>query len=172
MIRIALLLFALCATPSAVRAQAEAPDVDEYAVWSAVLDSLMGALDTMVVRDSVFMGHSTLEESVLRVSARSGMEHRVDSAAMADFLRPDRPGARLEARFSTRRPVVLVRGPIGADRVLVFLSRAGFDPQRRRAVVRTAMTCGDLCGEGNLFALEREPGGRWKIVWTRRTWIS
>jgi hypothetical protein len=133
----------------------------------------MGALDTMVVRDSVFVGHSTLEESVLRRSARSGMEHRVDAAAMADFLRPDRPGARLEARFSTRRPVVLVRGRTGAGRErLVFLSRVGFDPQRRRAVVRTAMRCGDLCGEGDLFALEREPGGRWKIVWTRRAWIS
>ncbi len=133
MIRIVLLLLAFCARPAAARAQAEAPDADEYAVWSAVLDSLMGTLDTVVVRDSVSVGHSTLDESVLRLSARSGMEHRVDSAAMADFLRPNRPGVRLEARFSTRRPVVLVRGRTGAGRErLVFLSRVGFDPQRRR----------------------------------------
>jgi hypothetical protein len=59
----------------------------------------------------------------------------------------------------------LVEKMIGPARglVVVHLSRVGFDVEHRRAVVYLAMSCGNLCGAGEIIELRRDRQS-WSIV--------
>lgn len=173
----ALLMLAAACVPMQARTPARGPDADEYAVWSAVLDSLMPGSADVRLLDTAFVIPLMVKGSI--TGRDGGRTPRLDAAAVDDFLRRNGSGVRLEARFSTRRPVVLVRTPAGDDWTgversphLVLVSRPGFDRRRRRAIVSTAMTCGVLCGQGNLFELERGPDGRWKVSRVEDTYYS
>ena len=173
---IALILLALCASPAALRAQPEAPDADEYAVWSAVLDSLAPGADRVRLVDSTFI--LSVKEIPDTLMLGIGRSAGLDSAAVVDLLRRNVSRVRMEARFSGRRPVVLVRPPPGElpagmkEPHLIFISLPGFDPAQRKAVVTTATACPGLCGHGHVFELERDPGGAWRVVRMEDTWAS
>ncbi|MFL5538796.1 MAG: hypothetical protein ACJ8J0_07365, partial [Longimicrobiaceae bacterium] len=53
-------------------------------------------------------------------------------------------------------------------RSLHALSRPGFDPERRRAVMMTATGCGGFCADQRIVLLARDDRGwhvtRWEIV--------
>lgn len=174
---IALVLLALLAAPAALRAQPGAPDADEYAVWSAVLDSLAPGADHVRLLDSAFVISSMRksDEQILR----GATDPPLDSAAVGDYLRRNGSGVRLESRFSGRRPVVLVRTPgddwstLVKDPHVILVARPGFDLARTRAVVTTITSCASTwCGRGYMFELARDPGGGWRVVRMRETWIS
>ncbi|HEX8696169.1 MAG TPA: hypothetical protein VF746_27375 [Longimicrobium sp.] len=70
-------------------------------------------------------------------------------------------------RFYARYP-----GARGASGGFHYLSRVGFDAERRRAAVQTGTQCHYLCGHGNVVVLKRSPEGRWRIVGMAPTWVS
>ncbi len=163
MTRIALLLFALCAMPAAARAQAEAPDAEEYAVWSAVLEQVHGrGLRRARVQDSTEMvAVDTVREAAM-------VRWLTGSTELADSLRArvTRPAAIDARRLRVRRPCIVEREAEG--RYLITFSRVAFDAERRRALVHAFASCGMLCGNGGLVLLEKDAGGRWRY----RTHVS
>lgn len=176
---IALILFALCAAPAALRAQREAPDADEYAVWSAVLDSAAQWASVVRVVDSAFVLEVAIGQRNDLMMA-DGMAYRgFDSAAIADFVERNARGVRLERRFSTRREIGLVRPDLRSEvplslngTHLVYLSRPGFNAGRTRAVVSIAVYCGVWCGQGSFYELQRDPGGVWRVMRRYGSWVT
>ncbi len=57
------------------------------------------------------------------------------------------------------------------SRGFVELSRVGFDPYRRQALVYAGWSCGGLCGQGNMIVLEKRDTG-WKVVSKETLWVS
>jgi len=51
------------------------------------------------------------------------------------------------------------------------LSAPGYSWDNRRAIVRSAVECGYLCGYGRVYILEKD-GPDWKIVEIIDTWES
>jgi len=169
---------ALLAAAGSVRAQVEAPDAEEYAVWAAVLDSLAPEAREVRLADSAFV----LEVAVgrrndLMVAARMEFT-RFDSAAIESFVVRNARGVRI-GRFSARRPFRLVSTDLDEDFSLrlqgthiVFISRPGFNEGRTRAVLSLAYYCGIWCGQGFVYALEREPGGVWRVARKETLWLT
>jgi hypothetical protein len=54
---------------------------------------------------------------------------------------------------------------------LVTFSRVGFDGDRKHALMFVSMTCGPLCGAGQIVVLERR-WGAWHVIETKRVWVS
>ena len=169
-------LLAMAAASCLAPPRSPAPAADEYAVWSAVLDSLTPGADQVRLVDSTFI--LSVKEIPDTLMLGIGRSAGLDSAAVVDLLRRNVSRVRMEARFSGRRPVVLVRPPPGElpagmkEPHLIFISLPGFDPARRKAVVTTATACPAICGLGHVFELERDPGGAWRVVRMEDTWAS
>lgn len=159
--------------PARAQVPPEEPDPDEYAIWSAVLDTLEPGADYVRLLDIAVVPSSTGQPPGWRPTPR------LDSFAVDDFRTLHTSGVRLDSRFSTRQRIVLVRARTAdGDPELVIrphlirLDRPAFDRRRRRAVVTTTTSCETLCGRGHRFELERQPDGRWKITRLEVAWIS
>ena len=175
---IALILLALCASPAALRAQTEAPDADEYAVWSAVLDSVMPGEPSAWLADSAFNRDIVVGERTELIMAGSMSRHRFDSTAVADFLRRSSAGVRLRP-FPAARPFRLVKTESGEEFTsrmqgphLAVFSRPGFSRDHARAVIAVATYCGAWCARGSVYELAREPGGGWRITRGATVWVT
>jgi len=177
---LSLVLLTACAPPHPSPA---APDRDEVAIYGLVTDSVLDtAGDPFVV-----MAESTL---VVRMKAPevAAWAARLDStfpaAAIRDFEARNRtpvvvPGATASGKrirhlrlgsFDPERDrdsAYVLRGyePV---RSLHVLSRPGFDPERRRAVMATATGCGGFCADTRIVLLARDARGwhviRWEVV--------
>jgi hypothetical protein len=54
---------------------------------------------------------------------------------------------------------------------IISLSRVGFDPSLREAIISTSFVCGFLCGTGRLYTL-RKKWGRWEVISNPIVWVS
>jgi len=93
-------------------------------------------------------------------------------AARLDALRQEAAGARAPAGVG-RLEAALVPAPLHLQRpnedcALLTLSTPVFAGEA--AFVELAYVCGSVCGNGNLYALERRDG-RWQVVGVADTWI-
>ncbi|MFL5383832.1 MAG: hypothetical protein ACJ8GN_15030 [Longimicrobiaceae bacterium] len=160
-----------------------AVDRDEAAIYSLVTDSVLDtAGDPFVV-----MAESTVvtERYASRLAESAiGLDSTFPAAALRDFEARNRtPVVVPRTTLSGKRIRHLRLGSFDPDRdrdsvsvlrgyepvrLLHMLSRPGFDPERRRAIVTTGTGCGDLCGETRVVLLARDARGwhvtGWKIV--------
>ena len=151
----------------------EVPTADEYAVWSAAIDSLFGARELrLVVKDQSLSGVEPPREYFVSLRA----DRELLALRDAYILRNRHPAQPRAGRFAADRVRLVPEfgGPMGwAARLLsdgrLFVSRVGFDRGGSRALVMVGYNCGDLCAEGSLLLLERGVDGRWRITSTLMT---
>jgi hypothetical protein len=115
----------------------------------------------------------------------------LSQATLSNYLSQNRESRHLENHFNLKVKTVLInqkevesifkehsmdglgiifeRYP--GSRGLITLSAVGFNPDMTQALVHVALSCGALCGEGNLFLL-RKDNGVWKIQKKIATWVS
>jgi len=156
---IALVLTILCAAPAGARAQGEAPEAEEYAVWSAVLSQVYGRdLRQVRIQDST----ATIVVDTVRDAAM--VRWLTGSTELVDNLRArvTRPATVDRRALRVRRPRIVERD--AEERYVVSFSRVAFDAERRRALVHVSATCGMLCGSGGLLLLEKDGDGRWQFA--------
>lgn len=163
-------LIALLAACSRAEPTLEVPSADEYAVWSAAVDSLFGARHLRLVVRERTMAWNDLPRAYF-ASPRPDPE----LLALRDhYIVRNRHPARLrpgEFRVGGVRLVPDFPDVLGSTADLVFdgrlmVSRVGFDRGGSRALVTVNYNCGDLCGEGSLLVMERGPDGRWRVTAT------
>jgi len=184
-------LAAICALAAGCRAAQEptrpaagaAPVASpEYAVYSAVLDSLYGrgaARPRYVLSDSTVHVRPTMDaaqESAFVRRAFGPLLAAAAAAALPDFrVRSAERVALRAAGFRTRGSVELVSardlGAVRGGTSHISLSRAGFDPDGGRALVYVSRVCGSLCGDGVYVLLERR-GARWVVLKYVVVWES
>ena len=186
-----LLLFAIAAAcaPAGRTSPAGAVDRDEAAVYAVVIDSVLASAEAPFV----VMAESTMVLMVTRDWLEAyvrPLDPAFPESPITDFEARNRAPVAIPPRLSTRTPVRRLRlgtfNPSGGDHDeayaklrtehapaihLYALSRPGFDPERRHAVIATAAGCGGLCGEGQVVLLERGPGG-WRVTARVTTWES
>jgi hypothetical protein len=111
-------------------------------------------------------------------------------AAVADYEARNRAPVALPLSIPARTPIRRLRlatfmpPGVGQDEAYArlrtenapatyfhVLSRPGFDPERRRAILTTGSGCGGLCGHGQTVLLARIPGG-WRVTARDTTWWS
>ena len=150
----------------------EGPSAEEYAVWSAAVDSRFGPRPLLVVREQTYGPEAEMPSDArqLRESSRLSRELVDDYLARNGHPVPVHAG-RLHARSVRLLPEL--QGPAGtvADWVSdgrLTLSRPGFDRGGKRAMVTLTFNCGGLCGGGATLVLERDGSGRWHHTSTMR----
>jgi hypothetical protein len=161
----AILLLAACsgaewASPAGARA-------DEYAVWSAAVNTLFGPQQPWVVVEGQTAGVFGLGPAdVANLRTSSSLSRELLDEYVARNARP----ARVNASRISARGVKLVTGvwrvaqavdPTAIDGTLTF-SRVGFDRGGRRALVAVGYTCGAKCGRGTMLVMERGADRRWR----------
>ena len=159
-----------------------APDVESYAIYSEVIDSLFlgGRSVPITVVDS------TILNPPVRLSPTGPLARMLDSAApglAAALAAATRTQSRLRPAFSARGEVSVVpwtetaaaarRSAAGTDVAdptrpypgagIVSFSAVGFAPDHRTAAVYAEHRCGPLCGGGYVVVVARGPGGRWQV---------
>jgi hypothetical protein len=138
----------------------ERPSADEYAVWSAAVDSRFGPLRLrMVVEERTDLGFLPY------LRGKPELE-----ALAADHVHRNRHPAWVDAGRIRARQVSLVPdlgGLAGSAADLVShgrltVSRVGFDRGGKRALVTLHYWCGARCAEGAMLVMERGADGRWR----------
>ena len=138
---------------------AEAPNAEEYAVWSAALDAQYGSTipryrvieatsgwgDAEWLRTRPGLPGTLLEDYIARNARRARMQVR--------RLHPH------SVRLHPRPPAAAVEG---MKPPWITLSRVGFDRGGTRAMVSVMSDC--FCKGGALMILEREGSGPWKMT--------
>jgi hypothetical protein len=179
-------ILASCALPGPPP-PGSAEDRDEAAVYAVVIDSVLASTEARFV----VVTESTYAFSIARDFLPAEVRHR-DPAfpmeAITDYEARNRAPVALPVLIPARTPIRRLRlatfMPPGVQQdeayarfrienapatYLHVLSRPGFDPARRRAVVTTASGCGGLCGYGQTVLLARIPGG-WRVIARDTTW--
>lgn len=114
-----------------------------------------------VVEDLVRVGEISGTVRVRMNALRRGLKVHVAPDATLKEIFDDRSGngwKQFKANYG------------GASAVHQF-SRVGSDPKSGQALVLWSMSCGALCGSGQLILLKRE-WGIWNIIKDQRLWIS
>lgn len=140
------------------------PTADEYAVYSAVLDSVYTTFkDAYVVVDRTHGPLSTPRgEWVRRLLEPTST---ISTELLDAYSARNVDAAELSAAgFHTTLPVVLVpleTTGVEGERVVQF-SRVGFTADGSEALVHVLFSCGERCGGGGGMRLSRVSGG-WRI---------
>ena len=158
------------------------PDVESYAIYSEVIDSLF------LQRRSapITVVDSTILQPPVRLSPTGPLARMLDSAApgLTEALAAaGRTQIRLRPAFGVAGEVAVMpraetaagarRSPAGRDAAdptrrypgagIVSFSAIGFAPDQRTAALYAEHLCGPLCGGGYVVVLARGSGGRWQI---------
>ncbi|HEX8072226.1 MAG TPA: hypothetical protein VF546_19930 [Pyrinomonadaceae bacterium] len=176
--------------PADLSAPAPARDADAYAVYSHLLEA------EFVWPDVRLLVIERRTESMGPLAAESLGEPGSCFAPVAlpetirDYLSVNGRGRqRLQAAFRLPVPYELVGqeelaglGPKDVDVFwthfnarypgapgLLTLSAVGFNEERTQAIVYATHACGDACGGGTYYVLERRSGG-WEVVRRRMAW--
>lgn len=95
-----------------------------------------------------------------------------------DFSAKSCTVGRLSTTFHTDLPRIFInpeatgfRQTFPGARVIISLSRVGFDSTLHEAIVSSAFVCGMLCGEGRRHIL-RKTRGKWVVVQSLVVWVS
>jgi hypothetical protein len=187
------LYLALCMIPLAQCARAgtekfqltsiDSAPTRQDSVWIAVLNTHSSAL--LLVSDSTYGASRFGAADSTGLRAFSPFVADVDASLIADFVsrnasREEIDLARLRA-LQPSRSIALITLPElrstrkdpdtgalrfdrypGADGVM-SLSKAGFDPTGRHALVHVKWNCGGRCGSTGLILLSRSLSGTWQI---------
>lgn len=189
------LALVLVAAPAA-RSQSSFED-DEYEVYSALISQRFVREKTkqLVILKETAKQFSPAEnaEDVRPMKARIP---EVSESALDDFAKKNKQVSTLERRFKFKVKYVLISDEEldgffkdgfpgeGFERSwkqfyekypgspgYIWLSRAGFDKEKREAVVYVGYMCEQLCGGGVYLRLVRKDDG-WKVEQSAGIWVS
>ncbi len=162
-------------------------DRDELAVYAALVDQVFATRrGAIVVADSVGGGHwpQGIREARLDSATVAGMETDFRERNRTTITFPAETGASHSVTvYASREVLVLEDGGRLHGGYAVFVrrfpgvpgyhtvSRPGFGPARRFALVTTSFYCGPLCADGGYVLLERRPDG-WHVLSNRTLWVS
>jgi hypothetical protein len=173
---------------------------EEYAVYDAVLGSSFARkMVTFDAPDEIKMfaitNRTSSDRSLWRLDGLTWQgakpeEVEISSDTLEDYEAKNATVYQLERSFDLGISYSLVRAEwarrVGSgtreDRQafyraypdsggVVTLSRVGFDPTRRQALVLVQHTCGDVCGTGHYVVLVNKDG-RWQVYAIGRAWTA
>lgn len=181
-----LFVFAACGDDDAPVVPAGNVDDDEYAVWSATLDSMViWEKDDFVVLRSGTDGY-VLDDSAMASYLRGQL--KVPDEALQQYAQRNKQGALIERKLDisvdyallTEADIESILSLGGYDGLyrryahcngVTTLSRVGFNATRSTAVVYISMTPGYLAGSGWAVLL-RKISGRWEVISSTIIWVS
>jgi len=143
------------------------PRADEYAVWSAAVNTLFGPQQPWVVvegQTAGVFGRGPADVANLRTSpgvSRELLDEYVARNAQPVRVNASRISARGVKLVTPAWRVARAVDPTAIDGTLT-LSRVGFDRGGGRALVAVGYTCGAKCGRGTMLVMERGADGRWR----------
>jgi hypothetical protein len=149
------------------RSAMERPTAEEYAVWSAAASPRVGSFNgPFVVEERTASWVTESASGLQRLRENPGIPRELVEDYVARNGHPVRVEAgRLAAPAFRFLPDL--SGPLGtvagaASEGRLTLSRVGFDRGGTRALVMASVTCGALCGTGEMLVLERDGSGHWR----------
>lgn len=161
-------------------------DDEEYAVWSATIDSMVvWEKDDFIVLQRGTDGYS-LEDSATAAYLRGQL--KVPDDALLDHAQRNAQSATIERRFDItvdytlldRKEIEDLTMLAGYDELyrryprcngVTTLSRVGFNSSRSMALVYLSMTPGYLAGAGWAVLL-RKISGKWEVSASTIVWVS
>jgi hypothetical protein len=172
---------------------------EEYAVYSALLNQkfIQAGMKVIVIQEQTetyTRNHRSKDEHATYVIEQLSP---VLSSTFKDFLARNTEQSKLDSQFKLRISYVILSkagieesfksATAGVDSLndawqgfykkypdssgYVVLSRVGFDPEIRQAMIYVANYCGGLCAEGR-YVLMRKDEDSWKIEKELLLWIS
>ncbi len=172
-------------------------DDEEYAVYSALLQSLYTNGAKVLVMDNyvsgcVPVGNNAEGERAWQQSLNSlpSKLPKLSTKTIADFKSKSRNCRTIEAKFTLPTKYILISQP---ERRAIFskadvnkswqsfhqkypgaagyinLSNIGFNEDRTQALVDTFRKCGDKCG-GEKMVLLMKVNGKWSVAATHKIW--
>ena len=175
--------------------QAEIPG-DEYAVYDAVIANMFAdnkvtfdfggevTVKLLVVADHTGAYPSSRSETGVSEDWRANF-HGIVGQTVAEYSAKNRQPSLLKRLFHLNVDYVLVSAEEAAKRRdtpkynnqshatdgRVSLSRVGFDPDHRQALMYMSYYCGSLCGHG-FFLFLTKTGTGWRVDKRFQVWIS
>jgi hypothetical protein len=175
-------------------------NINKLVFSETVLTDLTTGTDTKVCEESVRKQarlqdntppYNSLADKIYRVFTRGWQDGSPRADTIQDFIQKSCTEGPLSRAFHTDFPRVFIKpnlisfdtAPInrngrkdfkqtfpGASGI-ISLSRVGFDPSLREAIISTSFVCGFLCGTGRLYML-RKKWGRWEVISNPIVWVS
>jgi hypothetical protein len=197
-----LVIVMMCVAGSAAKCQISDPpdynDADAYDVYSAVLSlPFKGNLfksKILIIREETLMNFGAYVDQKPDTSTclQPTDEFKpVVQPAIDDYLEKNRMKWRLQNKFDLNIPYKLVSSETVLDLIkrdgwpgfyktypdsgsFIDLSAVGFNSDRTIAVVTKGGWCGELCGEGSYYVMQKKEGRWTEFNWQGRKchWVS
>ena len=184
------------ASPDSIIQPINLEESEEYAIYSVVLNDERYAdsrVKSVTIVDQT-AGHPSVYDKERFSRGVSYVREKMpdlDQATLADYLSKNWAAQPLKDQFNLKVKAVLINArevksifeehSMDGWRIiferypnslgLITISAVGFNHDLTQALVHVGISCGGLCGEGNLFLLRKE-NGVWQVQKKIMTWVS